>query len=330
MVDDGSAPLPAGEPSAVEREALASGDETTLAITISRRYYFQEQSKVTIGKALGLSRFQVARLLQEARRDGLVRIEIGRPGRVDADLSARLRDELGIDRAVVIESAGGGVDQLGRALAGTLAEESTEASVVGLTWSRALVSMARHIRRLSAHSVLQLAGALYPPDGVPGSVEVVRTVAAAAGGAAAHPIYAPLVVSDVDTAEGLRRQPEIAAAMERFRQLDIALISVGAWQPGGSAVYDLLTPAEQQRLADAGACGELSGRVFDRDGKPVPSDLDDRVVGIDSQTLRAVPKLITSSYGAHRAQATRAAVATGCVHTLVADDELARALLSGA
>ncbi|NKQ58944.1 transcriptional regulator [Amycolatopsis sp. K13G38] len=326
MVDKWStSPLPEGEPSLSEKRALDQGDEQTLAITIARRYYFQEQSKVTIAKVLGLSRFQVARLLQEARRDGLVRIEIGRPGRVDRDLSEEVRRALGIERAVVVETPSSGsnaIDFVGKALADTLAEE-VDGGTVGLTWSRAAVAMAEQVRRLRASSVLQLAGALYPPDGVPGSVEIVRTVAAAAD-APAYPIYAPLLVPDAKTAEGLRRQPEIAAAIDRFARLDVAVLSVGAWHAGGSAVYDLLTPAEREH--PKGVCGEISGRLFDRDGKLVSSDVGERVVGISAETLREVPKLITSSYGTEREAATRAAVAAGFVHTLVTDDELARRL----
>jgi hypothetical protein len=43
---------------------------------VARRYYLQEQSKVDIAALLGISRFKVARLLDEARSTGLVRIEI--------------------------------------------------------------------------------------------------------------------------------------------------------------------------------------------------------------------------------------------------------------
>ncbi|MEO3756539.1 sugar-binding domain-containing protein [Streptomyces sp. B6B3] len=323
--------LPAREPSEHERLALQRGDEALLALMIARRYYLQDQSKVAIAQTLGLSRFQVARLLQEARRDGLVRIEVGRPGRIDQELSTRVRHALGIERAVVVETSPrdrhSTIDLVGGALAEVLAEESPEGAVLGMTWSRAVTVVAERVQRLRTGPVLQLAGAMYPPEGLPGSVEVVRMIAAASG-TTAHPIYSPLLVPDAGTADGLRRQPEIASAMARFGQLQVALLSVGAWLPGQSAVYDLLTPAERTRLARAGACGEISGRVFDSDGGLVPSDLDDRVVGIDAETLRAVPRLITSSYGAQRAQATRAAVAAGFVHVLVTDDELAHALLS--
>jgi hypothetical protein len=43
--------------------------------------------------------------------------------------------------------------------------------------------------------------------------------------------------------------------------------------------------------------------------------------------VRAIPRLITASYGAYRTKATLAAVRAGFVRTLVTDDDLARALL---
>jgi len=48
---------------------------------------------------------------------------------------------------------------------------------------------------------------------------------------------------------------------------------------------------------------------------------------VDAATLRAVPRLLVSSWGAFRAVATQAACRAGLVHTLVADEELASELL---
>lgn len=313
-----------------ERAALESDDDVAVRIAVARRYYHQDQSKVTIAKAFGLSRFQVARMLQDARRDGLVRIEIGAPGRRDRELSAALQKKLGLHKVVVVASKPSTphatVEHVGRALAEELTATVREGDVLGIAWSSAVAVMSQALERLPRCVVVQLAGALYPPAGVPGSVEVSRLVARAAGGDA-HTIYAPLVVADADTANGLRRQPEIADVLGRSRSLDLAVVSVGAWQPSASAVYDLLDPEEQQAIGDAGACGEVSARLFDADGAILPTPVDDRVIGVTAAELRGVPHLITSSAGAFRAEATLAAVRAGLAHTLVVDEELATTLL---
>lgn len=325
--DSGGAPTP---PAAHED---AGGSD--LALAAARRYYRDDQPKTEIAAALGISRFQVARLLAQARRDGLVRIEIGRPGRVDDALSASLARRLGVERAVVVATdpaaPSATVDHVGLALGAELVRavhEVHEGATVGLTWSRAAAVLGHSVGGLARCTVVQLAGAVYPPDGLPGSVEVARAVAQVAGGVA-HTVYSPLVVADAATADGLRRQPEVAATLERAAHLDVVVLSVGAWHPRASAVHDLLGAGEQRALADRGVVGEVSGHVIDADGRLVASTLEERVVGASLAQLAAVPVRLTSSHGAHRREATLAAVSAGLVHTLVVDDELAVALLEG-
>jgi DNA-binding transcriptional regulator LsrR (DeoR family) len=73
---------------------------------VARRYYLQEQSKVDIAALLGISRFKVARLLNEAKSTGLVRIEIVNRWGIEAELSAIVQDELGLRHCVVVEADG--------------------------------------------------------------------------------------------------------------------------------------------------------------------------------------------------------------------------------
>ncbi len=310
--------------------ALDGGGETALMLAIARRYYREDQSKVDIARDLGISRFQVARLLQEARRTGLVRIEIGSPGHVDEDLSGRVAARLGLARVVVVEAHPSApqstFDFVGAALATELERVVTEGASVGLAWSRATPAMVRSLRRLPPCTVVQLSGAIYPPGGLPGSVEVTREVAASAGGTA-HILYAPLVVPDPETADGLRRQPEIAAALARADHLDVAVLSIGAWRTGSSAVYDLLGTTDRERLSSSGTVGEVSGRLLGPAGEPVITELDDRVIGATLDQLRAADLRLTTASGAERRTATVAAVRAGLVSTLIIDDALAQALI---
>lgn len=306
-------------------------DNTGLTLSVARRYYWDDESKVHIGQQLGISRFQVARLLQEARRSGLVRIEIGSPGHVDNDLSQQVADRLSIERAIVVEtdptSTQVTFDLIGAALATQMESRVTSRQTVGIAWSRAAPAMARALHSLESCAVVQLSGAIYPPSGLPGSVEVTRDVAAACDGTA-HILYAPLVVPDTETAAGLRRQPEIAATLSEADDLDLAVLSVGAWVPGASAVYDLLNQRELQNLPPADIRGEVSGRLLDAGGHAVPNPLDDRVVGATLDQLRAARTIITTGVGAERREATRAIARAGLVHTLIIDSDLAEAVLA--
>src|SRR5689334_5338224 len=76
--------------------------ELMLAAQVARQFYLRGVSKVDIADQLGISRFRVARLLDAARRAGLVRIEIGLPGQsLDVGLSDELCSALGLRHAFV-------------------------------------------------------------------------------------------------------------------------------------------------------------------------------------------------------------------------------------
>jgi hypothetical protein len=83
-------------------------EDLALAVTVARRYFVDDRTKVEIAAELKLSRFKVARLLDLARDSGLVRISIGTPGGVDVELSDQLRRRLGLTRAIVVNAVDGG------------------------------------------------------------------------------------------------------------------------------------------------------------------------------------------------------------------------------
>jgi DNA-binding transcriptional regulator LsrR (DeoR family) len=307
---------------------LATGE---LMLEVARAYYLRDRSKVQIAEDTGLSRWQVARLLTDARAQGIVTIRVGDPGQENAQLGAGLAAALGIERAIVIGRSRGlrippTIDSIAQALAGLLTATVTAGQRIGLTWSRVIEAMPAHLDRLAPCEVVQLAGALTFAGDRMGSVEVIRQIARIADGTA-YPIYAPLFAASAETADSLSRQPEIQDVLRRAAELDIAVVGLGTWTAEGSIVLPLV-PAELAAAATrAGAVAEISGRVFGPDGEPVAPEIDARIIGITAAELRAVPHIIAAGYGAHRAEAAIAAARGGFVRTLLVDEPLADAIL---
>ena len=300
------------------------------AAEIARLFYFEGQSKVQIADQLRLSRFKVARILDEARERGLVEVTMRFPTAIDTDASARLARHLGIERSVVL--AGEADDaatrtELGSLVAELLTEIVSPDDVLGLTCSRTVTASTDALRRLAPCDVVQLSGTLAGMGHDVGSVESVRR-AAQIGGGTAHPIYAPLVVQDAETAASLTRQPGIRATLDRIGDVTVAVVAVGAWRAGYSTVWDAVSAEERKAAAGAGAVGEIGGRCFDEDGHAVPGPVDDRVVGMTLEQLRAMPHVVALAYGEHRSQAVRAAARGRTMQTLVCDAAMAAALLA--
>ncbi|MDQ6754737.1 MAG: Cro/Cl family transcriptional regulator [Actinomycetota bacterium] len=297
-----------------------------LLARVARDYYLRNRSKVELAQSYGISRFQVARMLDEARLSGIVDIEVHFPAAVSTADAGRLKSLLGIRHVIITDGAveeGQVREILSRAAAEELSREARAGETVGISWSRTLDIASRHVEKLPKCDIVQLAGAL--PSAGSNSLEIIQRLGHLSGGRT-WPLWAPLVVEDVSTAAGLRRQPEIADALAKADSLDLAVVAIGAWRSNLSTVWERVDNKVRTEATQAGAVAECSGRLLDMDGLPVTSGLDLRVIAVTVEQLRRTPRVIAVAQGAARADAVRACAKAGFITTLIVDDALASAL----
>src|SRR5579859_970608 len=304
--------------------------ELVLAARVARQYYLEGVSKVDIADRLGISRFRVARLLDSARDAGMIRIEIGLPGgSLDAALSAELCAAFGLREAFVFSFPDDEQtllrQRLGEGAGQALMDLIRPGDVLGMSWSRTLGGLAAALTQFPPCPIVQLTGAVPPPDGRD-LLDLVRSVARVGGGPA-HVFYAPMLLDDAQTAAAIRRQGDIDAAFAVVPSVTIAVVAVGAWAPGLSTIYDAVTPAEREALARLGVCAELAGVFISEEGRPVETPLDSRMITTPGAALERIPFVLSVAYGVPKAPAVCAAIRGAMVHGLVTHASLARALL---
>lgn len=304
-----------------------------LTASVARRYYLDDRSKVDIAQEFGLSRFQVARLLEAARASGLVRIEIAAEGAIDAALSDRVQRAFGLRHAIVVRApehdTAGLRRAIGSAAAALLREIVSVNDVLGLAWSRSVSAMVAALERLPPVPVVQLTGALARADVEDSSVDLVRQTARRSGGPA-YFFYAPTIVPDAETAAALRRIPEVARTFGQFDLVTKAVIGVGWWAASESTVFDATAEDVRGALLRQGVRGDIAGVLIDGDGRPVDGGVVDRMICPTAAQLRAVPEVVALAYHAVRAPAVGAAIRGGLVDSLVTHAALAEALLEHA
>jgi DNA-binding transcriptional regulator LsrR (DeoR family) len=306
--------------------------EVVLAARVARQFYLEGISKIDIADRLGISRFRVARLLDSARESGMVRIEIGLPGgSLEAGLSAELCSAFDLKHAFVFNFADEETElmhRMGEAAGQVLMDLVTPDDVLGMSWSRTLSGLTAALTQIPPCPIVQLTGAVPPPDGRD-LLDLVRSVARIGGGPA-HVFYAPMILDDAQTAAAVRRQADIAGAFALVPSVTIAVVAIGAWAPGLSTIYDAVSPAERDELAALGVRAEMAGVFIGADGRPVPTPLDSRMIVTPGHALDAIPFVLSVAYGVAKTQAVRAVLRGGLIHGLVTHASLARTLLTSA
>jgi len=308
---------------------MSNPEDWEQMVRAARRYYLDDASKKQIGEELGVSRFKVARLLEQAREQGVVTITIQDAGLHLPGISSQVAAHLGLNLVMVIESTGDDSEvrrQVGEAAAELLSATVESGEVLGLAWGRTLTAMSASMPPLPPMDVVQLTGAI-GTDLADSPVEVVRQVALRSGGTA-RPIFAPLVVDSPATAQALRRQPDVAAALDLFDSLTTAVVSVGSWDPPESQLLRTVGEAEQADLLGRGVVAEVASILVSDAGEPVAPDFQARCLTISPEQMRRIPRVLAVAGGARKARALAAVVRAGLVTELVCDRALAEAVLT--
>ena len=310
--------------------------DRTLA-KVGALYYLRGQTQQQIADRLRVSRPTVSRMIKEARERGVVQITVAHVDGLAADLEGALEDRYGLREAVVadVETPDELGSRLGAAAAGYLGRTLHPGAVMGLTWGTTLREMVKAVtpRRADGVTVVQTLGGVGPPLAEAHAADLPRRLAAALG-ADLRLLQAPGVVASPEARAVLSADPQIRAALDALATMTVAFVGIGSLETnpvlgeGDLAGEVALPSALPDELEAGGAIGDVALRFFDAQGAPVPTSLDDRIVGVDLAALDAVETVVGVAGGAPKVEAIRAALRGRLIDVLVTDDATARALLA--
>lgn len=303
-----------------------AADHLVLLATLATEHFKEGLSKVELARRHGVSRFQVARLLDEALEIGIVRITIVDPTDPGPQFSG-LHEALGINSVTVVPQRATELMRpaLARHAATLLPHRLHEGGRLGVAWSRTLMHLPDYLSDLPQVDVVQLVGALSAPGtSTAASSALIHSVGAAAGGEV-WPLPTPLIMDTAESAAALRGVAEVSAALKAADDLDVAVVAIGAWGPGTSTFWGRLNAEEQAQAQKGGVVSECSGILMDADGEIALSGMEDRVIGVRPEQLRRAHVVAVAAAVDHP-EAVIAAARAGFVDDLVVPTELAARL----
>lgn len=315
--------------SARTESAADAGGGTSRALLrqVASLYYEADLTQAEIAARLGLSRPSVSRLLAEARRLGVVRIEIAPLAEGGAEeLAHELRAALGLQRAFVCEATPpevrGGV--LAEALTTALRDVGLRrGSVLMLSTGRTIFeTIASRVPPLPGVTIVPGVGGQGEPEPWYEANELTRRFASKSGG---HPafLYAPALPGP-GLYETLLQDTATAAVMDLWSQARVAVLGIGP-PPRTRSSIAIDIPMSSPSLRES--VGDVCLQFFDIHGEPVPFPGSERIIATPLKTLQNIPHALALAVGTEKVPSILGAARGGFVNELITDVPTAQELI---
>lgn len=310
----------------------ASRDEEMLHV--AEMYYYEQMTHAAIAQRLSMSRWTVGRILEEARRTGMVKITIDHPLARHHVMETELVSRFGLQSAVVVPSQSSDdltLDLVTRVAARRLAGLRPHPRVVAVSWGRTTAHVAGHLPNGWDPDVVVVqtnGGVAVTRNDLVGR-SVVRMAERGPGRSLA--LQAPTVLGSVALGEMLRKDVTVARTLDAAAGADVVMYSPGTVSGDSILVTAGHVSAEtMDRLRQQGAGADVMSHFVNADGQIVDADLDARTVAASldcARTSGSGRRVIAVASGVEKAEAVRTVAQGGLCSEVVVDTALATAAL---
>ncbi|AHK20034.1 sugar-binding transcriptional regulator [Yersinia similis] len=314
---------------------MSRQDEQRLLVKIATLYYTEGMKQSEIADSLHLSQSFVSRAITRCVKEGVVKISVIQPANMFIGIESRIQKHYGIDQAIVVDITDDASPAQIKQAIGSAAAHYMQTSIrpndmVGISsWSSTIRAMVDNLHPLNIKTsgVIQLLGGVGPN----GNVQATLLTQSLANilNCPAYLLPAQSIERSTEDRARLISSGEVADVVNKFAEVDLALVGVGVLEPSqllknsGNYYHEEML----KLLAERGAVGDLCLHYFDAAGNAVLSDEEDPVIGMSLPQLRACPRVVALAGGIEKSAAIRGALTGNYIDVLITDRLTAETLL---
>jgi DNA-binding transcriptional regulator LsrR (DeoR family) len=318
---------------------MLSNKRERLLVKVSRFYFEQELTQSEISKRLRISRQKVQRLLKQAKDQRIVQVTIRPVIGAFPELERDLENRFGLQEAVVIETTNFEdqfvvAREVGVGAADYLMRVIKPRDSIVVSWGGSLLGMVNALygsvqrSNLNGVKVIQGLGGLGDPNKEVHAADLTRRLAQVLGGEAVL-LPTPAVAGSPEARDTYFEDPFVRNILEQAQSANLAVMGIGAPRLDSILMREgkIVSLQDLESLKQYGAVGDINLRFFDKNGKIVQSNFDQRVIGLTLNEIQKIELVVGVAGGAAKVPAIRGALAGKLVDVLVTDQITAQQVL---
>jgi len=300
---------------------------------VARLYYEEELTQERIASQIGLSRQKVQRLLDSAKKEGIVQIQVISPASSHREIEKKLEKYFKLTKAIVVSSSIKAESiirkNIGRAAAAYLEDTLRDNDILGIGWGRTVYETLNYFKPTQKISIttVPLIGGIGQMAADFQVNELARKVIEKTGGIFI-PFHAPALVDNEKIVRTLFSDKNVEKVAKLWEKVNIAIVGIGGPLSNFSYIpLSYYSDADIALLKKEGQVGDILSHFLREDGKLCSPLLSKKVVGISLEQLKKIERVIAVAGSLRKKEAILAALKRRYIDVLVTDENVAEEIL---
>ena len=314
-------------------EKLKDNKRIDLLADISNQYYNLGKTQSEIAAYYNTNRFKIANLLQIARNEHIVEININYSNETAPAIEKELMNSFPLKRAIVVDTQFSpyidSIRQIGKVGADYINRLIQPASIMGITWGKTIYSVFSQLQSINhlPVSIVQLTGSFNCSSPIAESRSLVQLIASAYNGSYYY-LDAPLYIKNQKLRDLFLMEPALQNTITLSNNMDIVVTGIG-----GKSSLPITNPrfapyiTKEELEQEKNFPGSIYGYVLDSNGSIADIPLNQKLITVPLENIQKTPHRLAVVYGRHKAEITAKAIQNNLINELLTDTDTARNLL---
>lgn len=298
--------------------------EQSLLFKIAYYYYFEEMTQQKIADRLSISRIRVLKLLDKARQNGIIQFKLKENPEFHINYEKKLMERFMLTDAFVVPDPTTPATRntnIAKGAALYINDRIKPEQMINVGYGDTSKHLLNNLATMVEGPIncISLTGGVsyYLPEPRPHVFN-----------ANLHLIPAPLLASSVEMAKAMRNEHSIVEIFRMAPLSSMTVIGIGGMHEK-STIFNTgtLTKHDMMYLKMQGAVGDMLSHFIDKDGNPVPSAIEERLISTPLETLKNLKNVIGVAAGETKVEAIRAVLRGGYLNVLITDASTAKQIL---
>lgn len=298
--------------------------EEILLVKVAWFYYIGGFTQQEIGEYLGIPRLRVNRLLDKARRNGIIRFSIRENDSNRMEIEQQLISRFHLKDAFVVPSPidGKNINEgIAQAAAMYIHERIDQSSFINIGYGDTTSRILNYLSNMSEFPI----NAVSLTGGVNYYLPNTRSNIF---NAKLYLTPSPLMMKDADMVQAIEKEPSLMQILNMTTLSQLSVVGIGGMDKEATIVNNgMLSSSDFLLLSMKGAVGDILCHFIDQNGQLVPSEIEGRLISTSLEQLKTLENTIGVAAGESKVKAILAALRGGYLDILITDENTASSIL---